>query len=277
MARLRYVKDSSARPGAKASGNKVRHTVRSLRALYETEPEIPAALLPRPLQPADTPEVFVQFADVTMHLAEDRIVKIGAATVGIACSYEDTRGYYVLAMPMEGEFVVIGGREIYGEPKKIATTSFSMDDDRVRASVTRHDITFLELSGRIGDPADAPKQFTEHFFCFKAMPSVAAGGAKDGGFDGDVFLTRLNWERNYTSVRRVEDGAIVLRDSAYDPLVDVPVKRMLKMELAEGATRTSGELVRAVPGEWLEPFLVQRYDEPQQGIEVALASEASHA
>ena len=27
------------------------------------------------------------------------------------------------------------------------------------------------------------------------------------------------------------------------------------------------------PGEWLQTFLVQRYDEPQEGIEIALASE----
>jgi hypothetical protein len=45
------------------------------------------------------------------------------------------------------------------------------------------------------------------------------------------------------------------------------------MELAEGASRTGGEVLRAVPGEWLQPFLVQRYDEPQEGIEVMLASE----
>ena len=45
------------------------------------------------------------------------------------------------------------------------------------------------------------------------------------------------------------------------------------MELAEGASRTGGEVLRSVPGEWLQPFLVQRYDEPQEGIEVTLASE----
>jgi acetoacetate decarboxylase len=272
MARLRYVKNSSAEGSAKAGGSKIRHNVQSLRALYETEPEIAKALLPRPLVPAPSPEIFVQFANVAMHLSEDRTVEIGAATVGVACSYEGRPGYYVLAMPMEGEFVVIGGREKYGEPKKIAETEFSMDGDRVNTKVTRHGVTFLELDGKLGEPSGGPMQFTEHFYCYKALPAASPGTSDNGGFDGDVLLTLLTWERDYNSLRRIEDGRIILREAPHDPLIDVPVKRLLRMEFAEGASRTSGEVLRSVPGEWLQPFLVQRYDDPQEGIEVVLGS-----
>ena len=273
MARLRYVKDLGANGAKKPGGAPIRHKVRSVRALYETEPEIARALLPRPLEPADSPEIFVQFANVAMHFSEDRVVEIGAATVGVACSHEGRDGYYVLAMPMEGEFVVIGGREKYGEPKKIAQTEFSMADGRVNAKVTRHGITFLELDGVIGQESDSPKEFTEYFYCFKALPAAVAEGNENGGFDGEVLLTLLTWERNYDSVRTIEDGRIILRESARDPLIDVPVKRLVRMELAEGGSRTRGEVLRSVPGEWLAPFLAQRYDDPQDGIDVPLASE----
>jgi acetoacetate decarboxylase len=271
MTRLRYVKHAAgpAQPRAAA----VRHTVRSLRAVYETEPEIAAALLPRPLEPAASPEIFVQFANVAMHLAEDRVVQIGAATVGVACSYDGQPGYYVLAMPMEGEFVVIAGREKYGEPKKLAQTRFSLEGDHVNAQVIRHGVAFLELDGRLGEASDRPTAFTELFYCYKALPACRPDEGKNGGFDGEVLLTRLTWERSYTSLREVDEGRVILRESAHDPLVDVPVRRIVRMEFAEGATRTSGEVLRAVPGEWLSPFLSQRYDEPHGGIEVALASE----
>ena len=53
---------------------------------------------------------------------------------------------------------------------------------------------------------------------------------------GDVLVTLLTWERDYTSLTRIEDGQIILRESPYDPLVDVPVKRLIRMELAEGAS-----------------------------------------
>jgi acetoacetate decarboxylase len=273
MARLRYVRDLEANGAAKPGGATLRHTVRSVRALYETEPEIARALLPRPLRPAESPEIFVQFANVAMHFPDDRVVEIGAATVGVACSHEGRDGYYVLAMPMEGEFVVIGGREKYGEPKKIAETDFSIIDGRVSAKVTRHGVTFLELDGTIGEDSESPKQFTEYFYCYKALPAAVAEGNENGGFDGDVLLTLLTWERDYDSVRKIDDGRIILRESARDPLIDVPVKRLVRMELAEGGSRTRGEVLRSVPGEWLAPFLPQRYDDPQEGIDVPLASE----
>ncbi len=266
MARLRYVKGPdtlAARPAV------TRHTVRSLRALYETEPAIAAALLPRPLSPAASGRVLVQFADVTMQLATGATKRVGAATVGVACSHEGLDGYYVLAMPMEGEFVVIGGRERFGEPKKLAETQLELDDERVRARVTRHGITFLELGGRLGPGAEGPRQLTERFFTYKAMPACRPD-PQNHGFDGEVLLVMLTWERDYSEVRRVEEGSVILRESPYDPLVDVPVKRLVSMELALGVSRTSGEVLRAVPGEWLAPFLVQRYDEPQAGIEVPL-------
>ena len=273
MARLRYVRNESGKGPEGASGAKIRHRVQSIRAFYETEPEIARALLPRPLDPANSPEVLVQFANVTMHLSDDRIVEIGAATVGVACTYEDRRGYYVIAMPMEGEFVVIGGREKYGEPKKIAATEFSLDGNHINAKVTRHGVTFLELDGEVGEPSSSPRQFTEYFYCYKALPAAVPEDNDNGGFDGEVLLTLLTWERDYFSVKRIDDGRIILRESSYDPLIDVPVKRLLRMELAEGSSRTSGKVLRSVPGEWLRPFLVQRYDELQEGIDIPLVSE----
>ncbi len=273
MARLRYVNGNSNGGQASGARSSIRHTVQSLRARYETEPEIAQALLPRPLEAEVGAEIFVQFANVAMHLTETRTVEIGAATVGVACRYEDRQGYYVLAMPMEGEFVVIGGREKYGEPKKIAQTSFSHVDGHVNAKVARHGVTFLELDGRLGELSDAPLKFTEHFFCFKAMPAATPESNDNGGFDGDVLLTELTWERDYASRTRVDDAQIILRESAHDPLVDVPVKRLLGMEFAVGSSKTSGRVLRSVPGEWLRPFLVQRYDDPQEGVDVTLASE----
>lgn len=273
MARLRYVKSPSVAPTATLAASGIRHSVQSIRALYETEPAIARALLPRPLEAAPSPSIFVQFANIAMHLADDRVVKLGAATVGVACTHEGRAGYYVLAMPMEGEFVVIGGREKYGEPKKIATTAFTNEDGRVNAKVSRHGVTFLELDGELGAETTGPKQFTEYFYCFKAHPACRPESNANGGFDGEVLLTQLTWERNYSSVRAVENGRIILRESAHDPLVDVPVKRLVRMEFAQGTTRTSGEVLRTVPGEWLAPFLGQRYDEIQAGIEIPLASE----
>lgn len=268
MARLRYVRDMS-KTAAQQPASQFPANVRGLRAIYETEPEIHAALLPRPLVAGATPEIFVQFSKVELFLSESRTVEIGAATVGVSCSYEGVEGFYVLAMPMENEFIVIGGREVYGEPKKVASTEFRVEGGRVNAKVSRHGIDFLEVRGEIGE-STGPNAFTEHMFCFKALPAIDRGD----GFDGEVFLTQLDWRRNFTDVKTVNNPEIILRESKFDPLIDVPVKRIKRMQFTEGGTVNSGKLLRAVPGEWLAPFINQRYDDPVPvALELELASE----
>ncbi|WP_116368436.1 acetoacetate decarboxylase family protein [Parahaliea mediterranea] len=255
MATLRYVRDpartAEARPGLNC-------TVTSLRCVYATDPAIHAALLPAPLVPSDEPHIFVQHANVAMHVSDTETVEIGAATVGVKCRYGDTEGHYVLAMPMHGEFVVISGRERFGEPKKIAEVAdMERDGNAIRTRIARHGITFLEMAGEVGAAEATPEPFTEYFFCHKALPRIDG----EPGFDGPVFLTRLNWERNYDSVHTVNNPQVILRDSPFDPLVDVPVEQVIRMQLATGATRTSGQILTEIPGDNLVNFIHQRFDD----------------
>lgn len=275
MARLRYVRDMSKQAAVQEPSSQFPANVRGLRAIYETEPEIHAALLPQPLVPGERPEIFVQFSKVELFLSESRTVEIGAATVGVSCSYEGTQGFYVLAMPMENEFIVIGGREVYGEPKKVAATEFKVAGNKVAAKVNRHGIDFLEVRGEIGE-STGPRSYTEHMFCIKALPAIDRGD----GFDGEVFLTQLDWRRNFTDVQTVNNPEIILRESKFDPIIDVPVKRITSMIFTQGGTVNSGKILRAIPGEWVAPFINQRYDDPVDvALEVDLASErtAAHA
>lgn len=268
MAKLRYVRNLQQARAAQDKNPEfsMNNTVRSVRALYRTDAAIAHALLPKPLQPAE-PNVFVQFVKVTMHIPQAEPITIGAATVGVACRYEDREGYYVLAMPMEGEFVVIGGRETYGEPKKIADIDFNVEGDEVQVAAIRHGIPFLQIKGKLGKDL-GPAAFTEYLFCHKALPSIE----KNGGFDGEVFLTQLDWKRNYSQMRNIDGGEITLVESPWDPLVDVPVRELISLQYAEGKTITSGKILRSIPGEWLAPYIHQRYDDKESvGIEVQVA------
>ncbi len=269
MARLRYVRDVSANAAPAASAN-LKNTVRSVRAVYETEPEIAAALLPKPLVGIEKPEIFIQSAHVAMHISPEQTIEIGAVTAAVRCTYQGRPGGYVLGMWMPGEFVCVKGRERFGEPKKQALVHFDVQGNKFDTSVERHGIPFLQMTGEIGGHSDNPLSFEENFFCYKALPKISG----EEGFDGDVILTQLNWKRNYTELKTCT-GEITFRESPNDPMIDVPVKRLVSLEYAEGATQTSGEVLAVVPGEYLSPFIHQRYDEPQeQGIEIALASKA---
>src|SRR5690625_3956626 len=112
MARLRYVRsEESLKRAREAPPQQVlNNPVRSVRAVYETDPEIAAALLPRPLEPLERPEIYVQFAHVAMHVSAEQPVNIGAATVAVRCYHKGRPGGYVLVMPMEGGLTVIAAR-----------------------------------------------------------------------------------------------------------------------------------------------------------------------
>ncbi len=263
MARLRYVKTLEEVKASRSQNPEfLKSTVRSIRTYFETDPAIAKALVPQPLEPTE-PEMQLTISHVAIHINDDFTIEIGSAIFGVAVTYDGTPGTYLVTMPMTTETAVIGGRETYGEPKKIAEIDFRQEGDRVSGVVTRMGVPYMELRGTIGEELGA-RQFQEHAYVYKAFPSCDL--EKD--FDDDPLLVRLEWNHDHTRSARV-DGEVILRESPFDPVSDVPVGRITRMEYEEGTTKSNGTVLRRIPGDWLLPFLHQRYDEPAtQGIEV---------
>lgn len=268
MTRLRYLRG----PVETRSTGGLNNTVRSIRATYETDPDVYAAMLPKPLTAVSRPEIFLQMAHVAMHVTPERTVEIGALTMGVVCDYEGQRGAYCFHMAMEGELVVTSGRERYGEPKKIATTTFEKTGNHVKATCSRHGIAYFTIEGDIGNANSNPLSFEEYIYCYKGMMGIADPAT----FDSDVYLTRLDWKRNYTS-RADMTGKITLAELPYDPLIDLPVRKLVSMEYVEGSSVTGGRLLRTVPGEWIADQWVGRFDDAANvGVELAaLAGKAA--
>jgi acetoacetate decarboxylase len=198
-----------------------------------------------------------------MELGPGVTFEIGSAIFGVRAVHDGTPGIWLLTMPMTAEAAVVGGRETYGEPKKIAAIEVREQDGRVAARVTRMGVTYLEAEGALGAEL-GPRSFTEHAYCAKAAPSCERGK----GFDQEPLLVRLAWKHAQERVARV-DGTLVLRESPFDPVADLPVRRVVSMEWEIGRTESSGAVIAPIPGEWLLPFLHGRYDDPTaQGIEV---------
>jgi acetoacetate decarboxylase len=264
MARLRYVKTlEQVKQAAEANPEFLESTVRSIRCVYETDPSLVAAVIPRPLAAADRPEACVTFSHVAMHVTPELTIEIGSTIFGVRAHYDGEEGIYLLTMPMTTEQAVVPGRETFGEPKKIAEIAFSQEGRSVSSSVTRMGIPYLEARGAIGRSL-GPRELTEHAFCYKAFPSCEKGR----GFDQDPLLVRLEWKHHHTQVNEVE-GELVLRESPFDPVADLPVRSLVRMEYEVGRTESNGRVLRSVPGEWLLPFLHQRYDDPTHpGVEI---------
>src|ERR1051325_10431598 len=256
MPSIRYVKSADElRLAEKFNPEFLPSSTRQIRAIYETDPEIVAAVLPPPLAPTARPEVGVTISQVAVHLAPGFDVDIGAAIFGVRAVYEGVEGLYMITMPMSTEGAVVGGRETYGEPKKLAQIDFQVNEGSITASVTRHGVAYLELRGRIGGSLPA-SQLTEHAYCFKCLPALD----RSKGFEFDPLLVRLEWQHRFERVHAM-DGEILLRESMLDPVADLPVRRIVSMAYEEGNTRSSGKVLCSVSGSGLLPFLHQRYDD----------------
>jgi acetoacetate decarboxylase len=222
-----------------------------LVATYETEPEILASVLPRPLEPSSRPLAKVTFASVDI----PGLPTFGAGSFSVQCTHEDTVGYYCLAMPMSTEQSVIGGRETFGEPKKIGQVTVTVDGDSVAGTMTRMGVTFAEFAGHVTADLAVPAPETRTDFYFKALP------APDGkGLDWDPSLIYCTREETVRWVKACE-GELVLRDSRFDPVADLPVRSLVEVTVGERNSIQRGRIHSTVPAEWVIPYSPQRYDD----------------
>jgi acetoacetate decarboxylase len=252
MSRVRYgARSAQELADREVQATKIGAWSTALTATYLTDPEVVAAVLPPPLEPTGDPVVRVSIATVDLGASYPRF---GAGTFAVQARHEGTDGWYPLLMPMTTEQAVVGGRETFGEPKKLAEIGLDRTDDRVVGTVSRLGTTIIELAGTVGAPIDVPDAHrTDFYFKFLRAP--------DGkGFDSEPALVYCHREET-TRDARVVDGTITLRESRFDPVVDLTVSTLLDMTYSERNATQRGEIVTRVPGEWIAPYAHQRYDD----------------
>ncbi len=224
----------------------------TLVATYLTDPDSLAAVVPPPLRPPDEPLVRVTVATVDVGRGYP---VFGAGTFAVHARHEEIAGDYALVMPMTSEQAVIGGRETFGEPKKLADVALERDGDRVRGAFTRMGVTFVEISGAIELETQSAPERTRTSFYLKFLPSPTGKG-----FDGDPLLVHVQ-RRERTRRQWKVEGTVLLRESRFDPVADLPVLEVRDIELAERSSLQTGEVVGSVPADWVAPFAHQRYDD----------------
>jgi acetoacetate decarboxylase len=223
----------------------------TLVATYLTDPEVIAAVLPPPIEPGAEPLVKVTVATVDI----PGYPTFGAGSFSVRARHEGTEGFYALLMPMTTEQSVIGGRETFGEPKKLGSVDLDRDGDQVTGTFARMGTEFVRISGRVSGQLALPDTETRTDFYFKFLP------APDGkGFDSDpalVYCHRTEQTRKLEAVT----GEVLLSESRFDPVADLPVRQVVDITLAERSSIQRGEIQGTVPGEWIRPYVHQRYDD----------------
>ncbi|MEU6122711.1 acetoacetate decarboxylase family protein [Streptomyces sp. NPDC047123] len=255
MARIRYGARSEAEIAAARTASSQLPDIWStgVVAVWESDPDAVAAVLPPPLKPTGRPLVRVNISTVDLPG-----YPLGAGSVAVAAEHAGVAGWYPLVMPMTHERALIGGREVFGEPKKLGDVQVTRDGLVVRAHLARHGIAFVEVRGAVSGPLPLPEPTRKTDFYFKFLPAV------DGsGFDADPVLVHCV---RYEKIRKLEavTGDIVLRESMYDPVADLPVRSLVEITLGEKTTDQQGRVVERVSAQALLPYIHQRYDDPAQ-------------
>jgi acetoacetate decarboxylase len=253
MTRIRYgARSLDQLRNREVEATKVDTWATSLVATYETDPEAIAEVLPPLFAPPVEPLVRVTIATVDVGRGYPIF---GAGTFAVHACHENTDGDYALVMPMTTEQAVVGGRETFGEPKKLAEISLTRDGDAVRGSFTRMGTTFLEVNGTVTGEADPTPDRTRTSFYLKFLPSPTGKG-----FDGDPVLIYCRRDEKTRKLWNI-DGEVVLNESRFDPVADLPVLKLRTIELAERSSIQTGEAMSTVPADWVTPYVHQRYDD----------------
>lgn len=253
MPAVRY----AARPAEQQEDKEVKATKigawsTSLTAVFRTDPDVVASVLPPPLEPPDDPVVKVGISRVDLGRG---MPPFGAGTFAVAARHGGHEGFYPLLMPMTTEQAVIGGRETFGEPKKLAKIALDRDGDAITGTVTRMGVTIIEITGTVGAELEAPADAERMDFYFKFLRDP-----EGGGFDDDPWLVYCTRETE-TRAHHAVTGSLTLRDSRFDPVADIPVRGDVEITLSERRSGQRGRLVERVPAALVLPFAHQRYDD----------------
>jgi acetoacetate decarboxylase len=223
----------------------------AVTALWLTDPELIAAVLPPPLEPGPEPLVRLTITTVKM----PGLPAFGAGWFGVQARHADRVGEYPLFMPMTTEQSVLGGRDTYGEPKKIGEVWATRDGERVEAGIARVGFTVCEIRGRITDTR-APYEKEKTDFWFKISPSAE----RPGELDQDPLLV-YGEKTEKSRVHETIDGEVVLKDSPLDPIADLVIRRMVDLNWTERASTQVGRVIGPVPRANLVPYIHQRFDD----------------
>jgi acetoacetate decarboxylase len=234
-----------------------------LTVYFETKTEIVEKLLPPPLKPSPIP---VGAAFVANYPETNFGVTYQESALFLMAEYNGEEGAFCLSMPVTNDMAMIGGREVFGYPKKMAEISFQREGNDIRGWTERHGIRFFEvkakLTGKFND-LDAQQFITETresnpdivVYNFKYFPAPDRTG-----FD---YNPRLIREVVKFSSKKQEMGEaeLIFRSSEQDPWAEVDVVKVLGAIYTVGDnTMLPGSVVAEVDQTEFVPYAFMKID-----------------
>lgn len=217
---------------------------------FLTDPAVLAHLLPPGLEATATPRVTAMVGRWQSNCVGD----FDGGAIYLEARHGDLVGDYVLAMYMDRDQPIIYGRELFGEPKKQATSALHKSGAHMNARIDRYGTTLIELEVELGEDEGAGTGEGINFN-YKAIP--ATNGV---GLEWDAALTCARFE-SVVRVLRTGRGRVRLGHGVHDPLDEIPVAEVLGARYVEGDLLATAETLAYVPGADFLPYALGRTDD----------------
>jgi len=236
-----------------------------LSVYWETKPKIIEKILPPPLKPVKYP---VATAFVANYPRTNFGVSYKESALFLFAEYDGVIGIYCLAMPVDNDMAMIGGREVFGYPKKMSNIHFKREGEEAEGWVERHGIRYFEVKAKLNNKTNAkdamkinmelgldpskPGSTTYNFKFFRA-PNYS-------DFDYKPRLIREEITMQASELK-LGEAEVILNPSKYDPWSDIVVERVLGcIYLKTNSQMLPGEVVAEVDPEQFEAFSFMKQD-----------------
>jgi acetoacetate decarboxylase len=218
---------------------------------YLTRPEIIAHVLPPGLEPTDRP------------LAKVMMGQWGRSNVchafSGACFYVEARhgdhvGDYCLAMQMSSDAALIFGREVFGEPKKLAETTLTRSGNLIKGAVTRYGSPIISAEA-IMETREGASEGGFVNFHYKFMPR------SDGqGLEFNPVLVMATFDAKISHLETGK-GTLSLANTALDPLGEIEIVKVLDATYVEADTYARCETLTEVDADAFLPYAYSKFDD----------------
>ncbi len=237
-----------------------------LTVVWETKPEIIERILPPPLEPVARPLVT---AFIARYPSTNQGVPYLESDLFIRSQFKGEMGNYHLAMHVDDDRAMIGGREICGFPKKMANLHFERNDKEVHAWSERLGTRTIELHANIAGKFNSP-ELPDIIKEYKILPSRKRGAVSynfkfftspdRNGFD---YPPRLVRQETLIKPQSMEMGEVEIKlgSSVHDPWGELEIVNTLgALYLKTNNTMLPGKVVAEVDPQEFLPYAFIKLD-----------------
>lgn len=188
--------------------------------LFETTPEVIQEWVPKPLVPNSGNLMFIYIG--RLNITSPAPLSYMEAGIGVPVSYSDKVGNYAVYLYLNEAVPIVGGREVWGFPKKDADFTFIEEDGKIIAKIVRNGTILVNATFHLSEKIDPiPSQPNLPWFNLKIIPSVKKNAPPDVR---QITSTLLEY-----NTKELHSGKAILEfsSSPLDPLGKIKVIKII--------------------------------------------------